>query len=162
MAWRIADNVVRGELDNRTPGLVQGKIWLAGSETPLALKLSGNGHKDLAGCRLTFSNPVPKADPNLTLKPDQTGAVGGITAPRGKVRLSATFAPGFPTKNNHFPSIPPMRSIWNGSVTPMAASLLSRPTTRLRLANRPGDSHPKTKPGNSKPTPMRCSHLCIG
>jgi len=86
MAWRIADNIVRGEIDNQTPGLVQGKIWLAGREAPLALKLSGNGHKDLAGCKLTFSNPAPKVDPSLTLNPDQTGAVGDMTAAR-KVRV---------------------------------------------------------------------------
>lgn len=86
MAWRIADNIVRGEIDNQTPGLVQGKIWLAGREVPLALKLSGNGHKDLAGCKLTFFNPAPKVDPSLTLNPDQTGAVGDMTAAR-KVRV---------------------------------------------------------------------------
>jgi hypothetical protein len=86
MAWRIADNVVRGELDNRTPGLVQGKIWLAGHEGPLALRLSGNGHKDLAGCKLTFSNPAPKADPTISLNPEQTGVVGDMTAAR-KVRV---------------------------------------------------------------------------
>jgi hypothetical protein len=86
MAWRIADNVVRGELDNRTPGLVQGKVWLAGREAPLALRLSGNGHKDLAGCKLTFSNPAPKADPTISLNPEQTGVVGDMTAAR-KVRV---------------------------------------------------------------------------
>jgi hypothetical protein len=86
MAWRIADNVVRGELDNRTPGLVRGKIWLAGGEAPLALRLSGNGHKDLAGCKLTFSNPAPKADPTISLNPEQTGVVGDMTAAR-KVRV---------------------------------------------------------------------------
>jgi hypothetical protein len=86
MAWRIADNVVRGELDNRTPGLVQGKIWLAGREAPLALRLSGNGHKDLAGCKLTFANPAPKADPTISLNPEQTGVVGDMTAAR-KVRV---------------------------------------------------------------------------
>jgi hypothetical protein len=86
MAWRIADNIVRGEIDNRTPGFVQGKIWLAGIAVPLTLKLIGNGHKDLAGCKLTFSNPAPKADPNLTLKADQTGTVGDMTAAR-KVRV---------------------------------------------------------------------------
>ena len=86
MAWRIADNIVRGEIDNRTPGLVQGKIWLAGIEVPLTLKLIGNGHKDLAGCKLTFSNPAPKVDPGLTLKADQTGTVGDMTAAR-KVRV---------------------------------------------------------------------------
>lgn len=86
MAWRIADNVVRGELDNRTPGLVRGKIWLAGREAPLALRLSGNGHKDLAGCKLTFSNPAPKVDPTISLNPEQTGVVGDMTAAR-KVRV---------------------------------------------------------------------------
>ena len=86
MAWRIADNVVRGELDNRTPGLVEGKIWLAGREAPLALRLSGNGHKDLAGCKLTFSNPAPKTDPTVSLNGEQTGVVGDMTAAR-KVRV---------------------------------------------------------------------------
>src|SRR5580692_2216756 len=86
MAWRIADNVIRGELDNQTPGLVQGKIWLAGREAPLALRLSGNGHKDLAGCKLTFSNPAPKTDPTISLNPEQTGVVGDMTAAR-KVRV---------------------------------------------------------------------------
>lgn len=86
MAWRIADNIVRGEIDNQIPGIVQGKIWLAGREVPLALKLSGNGHKDLAGCKLTFFNPAPKVDPSLALKPDQTGVVGDMTAAR-KVRV---------------------------------------------------------------------------
>src|ERR1700741_2487825 len=86
MAWRIADNIVRGEIDNQTPGLVQGKIWLAGIEVPLTMRLIGNGHKDLAGCKLTFSNPAPKVDPSLTLKRDQTGVVGDMTAAR-KVRV---------------------------------------------------------------------------
>ena len=86
MAWRIADNIVRGEIDNQTPGIVQGKIWLAGREVPLALKLSGNGHKDLAGCKLTFFNPAPKVDSSLALKPEQTGVVGDMTAAR-KVRV---------------------------------------------------------------------------
>jgi DNA-dependent RNA polymerase auxiliary subunit epsilon len=86
MAWRIADNIVRGEIDNQTPGVVQGKIWLAGREVPLALKLTGNSHKDLAGCKLTFSNPAPKVDPSLSLKLEQTGVVGDMTAAR-RVRV---------------------------------------------------------------------------
>ncbi|HXM01135.1 MAG TPA: hypothetical protein VN939_00935 [Chthoniobacterales bacterium] len=101
MAWRITDNVVRGEIDNRTPGLIQGTIWLAGSETPLALKLSGNGHKDLAGCKLTFSNPAPRVDPNLTLKADQIGAVGDMTAAR-KVRVVESFDPEVSNEDQPF------------------------------------------------------------
>jgi hypothetical protein len=101
MAWRIAENVVRGEIDNRTPGLVQGKIWLAGGEAPLTLKLSGNGHKDLAGCKLTFSNHGPKADSSITLKSDQTGVVGDMTAAR-KVRVIDNFDPELARANKPF------------------------------------------------------------
>ena len=101
MAWRIAENVVRGEIDNRTPGLVQGKIWVAGRDAPLTLRLSGNGHKDLAGCKLTFSNPAPKLDPNLTLKADQIGVVGDMTAAR-KVRVIDNFDPEAATADEPF------------------------------------------------------------
>ncbi|MFZ0503600.1 MAG: hypothetical protein WAM44_07805 [Chthoniobacterales bacterium] len=101
MAWRIAENVVRGEIDNRTPGLVQGKIWVAGRVAPLTLRLSGNGHKDLAGCKLTFSNPEPKLDPNLTLKADQIGVVGDMTAAR-KVRVIDNFDPEAATADEPF------------------------------------------------------------
>jgi hypothetical protein len=101
MAWRIAENVVRGEIDNRTPGLVQGKIWVAGRHVPLTLRLSGNGHKDLAGCKLTFSNPAPKLDPTLTLKADQTGVVGDMTAAR-KVRVIDNFDPEAATADEPF------------------------------------------------------------
>jgi hypothetical protein len=92
MAWRIADNVVRGEIDNQTPGRVTGKIWLSGRDTPLVLTLSGNGHKDLAGCQLTFTNPAPKADPTISLNAEQTGVVGDMTAAR-KVRVIEPFDP---------------------------------------------------------------------
>jgi hypothetical protein len=90
MAWRIADNVVRGEIDNRTPGRVDGKIWLVGSDAPLVLELTGNCHKDLAGCRITFSNPAPKSDTTLALAAEQSGAVGDMTAAR-KVRVIENF-----------------------------------------------------------------------
>ena len=30
MAWRIAKNVERGEIDNRERGIVRGRIWLRG------------------------------------------------------------------------------------------------------------------------------------
>jgi hypothetical protein len=90
MAWRIADSVVRGEIDNRTPGRVDGRVWLAGRNEPLVLELSGNCHKDLAGCKLLFSNPAPKPDTGVTLALDQSGAVGDMTAAR-KVRVIENF-----------------------------------------------------------------------
>jgi hypothetical protein len=90
MAWRIEENVIRGEIDNQTPGRVHGKVWLAGRNDPVVLELTGNCHKDLAGCRLTFSNPVPKLDPRMTLASDQSGVVGDMTAAR-KVRVIENF-----------------------------------------------------------------------
>jgi hypothetical protein len=86
MAWRIEQNVRRGEIDNRVRGRVEGKIWLAGRSDPLVLRLSGNCHIDLAGCRLEFSNPKPVVDSSTTLPLDQNGVVGDISAAR-KVRL---------------------------------------------------------------------------
>jgi hypothetical protein len=90
MAWRIEENVVRGEIDNRTFGRVHGKVWLTGRGDPLILELTGNCHKDLAGCRFTFTNPAPKSDGNLAPATDQSGAVGDMTAAR-KVRVIENF-----------------------------------------------------------------------
>lgn len=86
MAWRIDEYVVRGEIDNRTRGLVTGRLWLAGIEQPLVLELRGDCEPDLAGCLLRFENP--RAIP-LTTKPPallQRGTAGQITAAR-KVRV---------------------------------------------------------------------------
>ena len=90
MAWRITDNVIRGELDNRTRGSIHGKVWIMGSSDPLLLELKGNCHKDLAGCRILFSNPAPKLDARITLASDQTGEAGDMTAAR-KVRVTENF-----------------------------------------------------------------------
>jgi len=92
MAWRINESVVRGEIDNRTPAHVEGKIWLADRSDPLVLRLTGNCHKDLAGRLLTFSNPKPTTDSALTLSNNQTGVTGDMTAAR-KVRLIEGFDP---------------------------------------------------------------------
>ena len=56
MAFRIHDSVVRGEIDNRTKGIISGKIWVEGRDQPIILNLKGNAHPDLAGCLLTFTN----------------------------------------------------------------------------------------------------------
>ena len=90
MAWRIEESVIRGEIDNRTPGQVRGNVWLVGGNEPLVLELAGNCHKDLAGCRLTFINPAPKSDGRITLAANQSGAVGDMTAAR-KVRVIENF-----------------------------------------------------------------------
>lgn len=87
MAWRIADLVTGGELDNTIKGRVVGWINLSGRAEPLQLHLTGNCRPDLAGWRFRICRlePVPAwAEP-----PDmdgfatmQSGQVGDITADR--------------------------------------------------------------------------------
>ncbi len=88
MAWRIHDNVVRGEVDNRERGIVRGKIWLKGASEPVMLALKGNACADLAGCLLAFENPketfAMRSDARLAGL--QRGTVGDLTASR-KVRV---------------------------------------------------------------------------
>jgi hypothetical protein len=88
MAFRIHDSVVRGEIDNRVKGVVRGKIWVAGRDEPVVLELEGNAWPDLAGCLLTFTNPLkPAPHQHLdSLRPRQRGGIGDLTASR-KVRV---------------------------------------------------------------------------
>jgi len=88
MAFRIHDSVVRGEIDNRVKGVVRGKIWVEGRPEPVVLELQGNAHPDLAGCLLTFTNPLARVPhPHLdSLRPLQRGTIGDLTASR-KVRV---------------------------------------------------------------------------
>jgi hypothetical protein len=88
MAFRIHESVLRGEIDNRTKGIVRGKVWLAGKDEPVILELKGNAWPDLAGCLLTFTNPhKPVLDPHIdSIRPLQQGGAGDITASR-KVRV---------------------------------------------------------------------------
>ncbi len=82
MAWRLNESVQRGEIDNTIAGRVTGRIWLLGRSDPVALKLTGNCHRDLAGCRMTFENSDPKTEDHTGLAPDQKGVGGDITASR--------------------------------------------------------------------------------
>ena len=88
MAFRIHDSVVRGEIDNRVKGAVRGKIWVESCKKPVVLELKGNAWPDLAGCLLTFKNPLKRiAHQHLdSLNPVQTGMIGDLTASR-KVRV---------------------------------------------------------------------------
>lgn len=88
MAFRLHDSVVRGEIDNRTKGIVRGRIWLEGRAEPVTLELKGNAHPDLAGCLLSFTNPLSRIQhPHLdSLNLIQRGNIGDLTASR-KVRV---------------------------------------------------------------------------
>lgn len=86
MAWRVAQSIVRGEVDNREQGHIQGRIWLLGRPEPIELQLRGNPYRDLAGCCLTFVNPTPAAGDRTDLHALQRGVSGDMTASR-KVRV---------------------------------------------------------------------------
>lgn len=88
MAWRIQDSVSRGEIDNRTKGVVRGRLWLHGMTDPVVLELTGNAHADLAGCLLKFDNPQPTIAmrTDAVFDPVQRGTIGDLTASR-KVRV---------------------------------------------------------------------------
>ena len=87
MAVRLHENIIRGEIDNRTRGLIRGLIWLAGRAEPIALELTGNCLRDLAGCFIRFENPQPvtAAEP-VELATPQRGVAGEITTSR-KLRV---------------------------------------------------------------------------
>lgn len=82
MAWRIDEQVVRGEIDNRKKGCVTGCIWLYGRDEPVVLNLNGNCLPDLAGCQLTFTNPKAKAGDLEGFATVQNGSCGDMTASR--------------------------------------------------------------------------------
>lgn len=87
MALRLDTAVLRGEIDNTSRDNVRGKLWLVGRDEPVVLDLRGNAWRDVAGCRITFTNPWPAAqDSAAALQPKQKGYVGDITASR-KVRV---------------------------------------------------------------------------
>jgi len=88
MAIRIEEAVVRGEIDNTVEGRTTGRLWLVGRAEPMTLDLDGDCWRDLAGSRLVFENPEPKADPDTeTLATHQSGVIGDVTASR-KARVS--------------------------------------------------------------------------
>ena len=87
MAFRIHENIVQGEIDNRQRGRVRGSVWLVGRDEPVVLELTGNCLRDLAGCVLRFKNPRPlEARESVRLAALQRGQAGDVTASR-KVRV---------------------------------------------------------------------------
>lgn len=86
MAWRIDEQVTRGEIDNSERDRVLGRLWLVDRVEPIELDLTGNCWRDLAGRKLEFTNPDPKRTDLGGLTAKQIGAVGDITASR-KVKV---------------------------------------------------------------------------
>jgi hypothetical protein len=82
MAWRIDEQVIRGEVDFRERGTVSGRIWFVGRREPVVLDLKGYPARDLAGHLLKFSNPKPKGELGDGFADEQRGAAGDMTASR--------------------------------------------------------------------------------
>src|SRR2546427_8957611 len=91
MAWRPYENLIDGELDNRTPGKVTGWMrFFRHRKRPLRVTfdLAGDFHEDIRGKVIRLKNPSP-SDEDTRLRdrdgmegfsPTQRGAVGDITA----------------------------------------------------------------------------------
>lgn len=91
MAFRLDQAIVRGELDNTEQGHLRGRIWLEGREQPLTLDLEGDAWRDVAGARITFTNPEPRRQKNQgDLKPVQHGIVGDITVSKKVKQITAS------------------------------------------------------------------------
>jgi hypothetical protein len=81
MSWMIENAVVRGEIDNTTPGRTLGRLWLIHQPEPIVLDLQGDCWRDLAGSILTFRNPQPDFSLEAPeLSHPQSGLVGDMTA----------------------------------------------------------------------------------
>lgn len=89
MAIRLNQAVVKGWIDNTTPGLTTGQIEVLGLDKPLRLYLRGNAWRDLAGSKITFTNPNPSPQPEETkhLRALQRGVVGDMSASQKIKRL---------------------------------------------------------------------------
>ena len=80
MAFRPDKSLLRAELDNTVRGRVTGTLWFAGRADPVTLDLSGDAWADVAGARITLSNPHPQPDNSgPVLSAEQRGRVGDIT-----------------------------------------------------------------------------------
>ena len=90
MAWRPYENLIDGELDNRTPGKIKGWMrFFRSGKAPLGVTfdLEGDFHEDIRGAVILLSNPNPsdrERDDGGTymdgFSPTQHGTAGDITA----------------------------------------------------------------------------------
>lgn len=82
MAFRIDKAIVRGWIDNTTPGITRGGLEILGMERPVKILLRGNCWRDLAGTRIDFKNPKPVLQKDVVegLHALQRGVIGDMTA----------------------------------------------------------------------------------
>ncbi len=81
MPLRIADIVQHGWIDNTSPRITKGELYILGQTEPIKIYLKGNCWRDIAGTRMMFSNTNPVLDDETyaTLLQLQKGVVGDMT-----------------------------------------------------------------------------------
>ncbi|MFT5881648.1 MAG: hypothetical protein ACI9FG_000133 [Crocinitomicaceae bacterium] len=82
MAFRIDKAIVKGWIDNTTPGITRGGLEVKGMDRPVKILLRGNCWRDLAGTRIDFTNPHPEVQEELIehFNNLQRGVIGDMTA----------------------------------------------------------------------------------
>jgi hypothetical protein len=114
MAWRPYENLMDGELDNRTPGKVTGWMrFFRHGKHPLKVTfdLDGDFHEDIRGALIRLSNPNP-SDRNDELARNgsyvdgiarvQRGTAGDITAGLSLGPWTEELAQTLMAQNEHF------------------------------------------------------------
>ena len=64
----ISPLISHGIIDNTQQGLIDLRFWCTDEKEPLHIRLNGNCLRDIAGCRVQFTNPTPtpaKDEPEL-------------------------------------------------------------------------------------------------
>jgi len=100
MAWRPYQNLIDGELDNRTPAKVTGWIrFFRLDRRPLKVNfdLVGDFHEDIRGKVIRLSNPNP-ADRNVSLDRKGTYMDGFGSVQHGEVGDIRIGRPGSPVR----------------------------------------------------------------
>jgi hypothetical protein len=121
MAWRPYENLINGELDNRTPGKVIGwmRFFRSGQRSlKVRFDLTGDFHEDIRGKVLRLSSPSPK-DRNGTLDRDGTYMKGFGSVRRGEVGdITAGISLGLWTESLSQKLMAQHELFWEQSGTP--------------------------------------------
>lgn len=85
MAWRPAQYLLEGVLENTVPGRVTGWMRFAGLDHQVTFDLKGDFHRDIRGAKIRFTGDGDVSDPTAASYMEnfhihQKGKVGDITA----------------------------------------------------------------------------------
>ena len=85
MAWRPNEYLIKGQLDNTSPGKVTGWMKFAGLENNVIFDLNGNFHRDIRGAGINLYGHALTGSPSDCSYMEcfsllQEGKVGDITA----------------------------------------------------------------------------------